>query len=578
MDKIKALLYFCLSAGIFFSCSSDPEIDPNGGNTTKNLIVVTTIADDTLSFKSGDQMGVFVAKTDGGLYPGTTENIKSEYSSGWKTAMQSPLSGEPAQVYAYYPYTPMAQLTAVPVKTDGKTPVLYSEQSADQDVSNANNQAKLTMKHALSTLAFNFTKKNYYGAGRLEKVEILNAPGKRVFADRGTLDCTTGKITPAPEDTAHVTKDCKLDKYQGESSNINVGLRQFPLIRSIPEGTPDEKNLQCLRVFPMVVSEGDVIFRFTIDGVQYDCPVAGTEWKAGQTHMYTFCLEGEAVNIDGLFNVTWAQPGDPVLSYSYDLVPFPEEAKPAILQAIKIWTQCLDIKVPINAKFAFAWPLPGAMAVAPVGSSYIGDNRDYRYTEVLKNQLIGYDAEPNSTELEIIFNAKTWFYYGLDNQYLEEPIDESAYYVATDLISTTLHEMCHSFGFTSTLSPNPDTQIGTKAIQTPEPIDMDIFGSFMVDENGRSLKDYPNRSKELYDALISGKIAFAGPNAIRANGGKPVPMADNPPSPYWNTSHLGGFNIMSGAGAFHHPGVVILAMLQDIGWELKPLPKMKPIN
>lgn len=42
------------------------------------------------------------------------------------------------------------------------------------------------MKHALSTLAFNFTKKNYCGAVRLEKVEILNAPGQTGSGSRST--------------------------------------------------------------------------------------------------------------------------------------------------------------------------------------------------------------------------------------------------------------------------------------------------------------------------------------------------------------------------------------------------------
>ena len=569
---MKKQIFLVASLVLLFSCS--PEDNTHGGDTgTKNLIISATIDDDTLSFKAGDEMGLFVTTPSGDKYGDIESNIKAQYNTNWKTAMSGSLSGEPAKVYAYYPYTEKADLKAVPVVTDGKTPVLYGVQT-EEEISNANNSASLHMKHALSTIAFNFSKKNYYGAGRLEKIEVLNAEGKKVFASRGMLDCTTGKISPIPEDTAKVVKDCKLTVFSNEFTNILTGLREFPLIRSIPEGQPDENNIQYLRVLPMetLQSDGDIVFRITIDGVVYSCPVkAGTTWKQGETSFYTFTLEGEEINLDEMFNITWAEPGYPG---SYDYVPFPEEAKPAILHAMKIWAQCLDIKVPLNATFGFA-PLPSAMAVSSVGSYYIGENRDYRYPETLKNQMVGYDSEPYSSEIVVTFNSKTWFYMGLDGQYLTEQVNDFVSYEAADLLSTTLHEMCHSFGFSSTIHPNENDQIGTKSQSMP--LDMDIFGSFMVDKNGRSLKDYPNKSKELYDALISGGIAFAGPNAIVANGGTPVPMDNNIPNPAWNTSHLSGFNLMA-SGEYHHPGAIILAMLKDIGWNVKPLPVLKEQN
>ncbi|WP_459187004.1 fimbrillin family protein [Parabacteroides sp. APC149_11_2_Y6] len=574
----KQILLVVLVTLALFSCTPEnnngTDGGGNGGSDTKNLILSATIDDDTLSFKAGDEIGLFVTTASGGKYGDIESNIKAQYNTTWKTSMSSPLSEEPAKVYAYSPYVSGAtDVKAVPIFTDGKKAVLYGTQNNEDVINNGNNSASLVMKHALSTVAFNFSKTNYYGAGRLEKVEILNGEGRKVFASHGTLDCTTGKVSLIPEDTAKVVKDCKLTQYD-DFSNIRKGLREFPLIRSIPEGQPIEDNIQYLRVLPMetLQSDGDIVFRFTIDGVAYTYPVkAGTTWKQGETSFYTFTLEGEEINLDKMFNITWAEPGYPG---SYDYVPFPAEAKPAILHAMKIWAQCLDIKVPLNAVFSFA-PLRGAAAVSAVGSYYIENNRDYRYPETLKNQMVGYDSEPYSPEIEITFNSDGWWYYGTDGKYLEKPIDDTASTIAMDLLSVTLHEMCHSFGFSSTLHPNENEHIGTKA--QSEPLDMDIFGSFMVDKNGRSLKDYPDHSRELYDVLVSGKISFAGPNAVMANKGEPVPMADNTPNPTWNTSHLEGFNIMAN-GEYHHPGTIILAMLQDIGWDIKPLPVLKEQN
>lgn len=575
---MRKLLYFSGFALLLAACSPDPEIPDvpgNGGkDPTKDLAITATIADDTLVFRSGDGIGIFVTREDGGQYGDIGGNIKAQYDNGWKSASAMPLSGEPARIYAYYPFVAGATAKAVPVLTDGKTPVLYG--SADKNASLNDNAASIKMGHALSVVGFNFVKKDYYGAGRLEKVEILNGPGKAVLASRGTLDCTTGIITPIPEDTAKVVKDCKLTQYD-EYSNIRLGLLKFPLIRSIAEDIPGKGNTQYLRVLPMVVkNDGDIIYRFTIDGVAYTCPVkAGIEWKQGETHIYDFSLEGVSVDFNTCFSeIIFAGPGDEELSHRYDFVTFPEEAKPAILQAMKIWAQCLDIKVPIKMKVGFA-PLNGAAAVAPVGSSYIGENRDLRYTDALLNQIVGYDYNPYSTEMIIVFNPNTWWYFGLDGKYQENMFDESWGEATTDLLSTTLHEMCHSFGFSSTIHPNMNEEIGTKAL--PQPLDMDIFGSFMVDGQGRSLKDYPNNSKELYDVLVSGQIAFAGPNAVQANGGKPVLMDDNKPNPAWNTSHLGGFNIMA-SGEYHHPGTIIMAMMQDIGWKIKPLPIVREIK
>lgn len=571
---MKKQIFLVASLVLLFSCS--PEDNTHGGDTgTKNLIISATIDDDTLSFKAGDEMGLFVTTPSGDKYGDIESNIKAQYNTNWKTAMSGSLSGEPAKVYAYYPYTEKADLKAVPVVTDGKTPVLYGVQT-EEEISNANNSASLHMKHALSTIAFNFSKKNYYGAGRLEKIEVLNAEGKKVFASRGMLDCTTGKISPIPEDTAKVVKDCKLTVFSNEFTNILTGLREFPLIRSIPEGQPDENNIQYLRVLPMetLQSDGDIVFRITIDGVVYSCPVkAGTTWKQGETSFYTFTLEGEEINLDEMFNITWAEPGNSELSHIYDYVPFPEEAKPAILHAMKIWAQCLDIKVPLKVIFGFATLDGGVMAESLVGSHYIDEDRNYRYPETLKNQIVGYDSEPYSSEIKITFNSKTWFYFGLDGKYLTERENEAITYFAADFLSTILHELGHSFGITSFLFANTEEQIGTKAI--PEPYDISIFDSFMVDEKGKSLKDYPNRSNELYKAIISGKIVFAGPNAVKANNGKPVLLRTN--NRGWDGSHLDGFNIMA-AGEYHHPGTVILGMLQDIGWNVKPLPVLKEQN
>ena len=572
-NKMKQLT-FALLAVCFFSCTPEEELKQEIA-LKKSLNISTILLDDTITFDKEDKMGVSVHELNGSYYKEMDRNIVAMRSgSEWNIGTKAKLTGEPAQVYAYFPYIEKADIKAVPIYASGTNTVLFGthiKKEPEQEVSNANNNVELGLKTALSTVAINFTKKHYYGAARLEKIEILNAEGRTVLANHATLNVITGEVTPLPHDTAKVIKDCKWTTFTHEVHNIWEGLMRTPLIRSITE-VLEEKNTQYLKVIPLSVSAGDLIFKFTIDGVVYTSAVPAGEWEQGKTLRYNFLLEGEEITderIEEIFNIKFAQPSDS--NHNYEFYPFNEEATRPIIHALKIWAQCLEITVPINALLGFANTY-GAVALSSCSDDYIGDDRNYRYGMIQTNEILGYDARPNKNEMTIEYNTLGWWYYGLDLQFLTKPISDTGYTYATDLLYVSLHEMCHAFGFHSSLFSHEG--IGTKSV--PKPIEMNIFDTFMVDANGKSLIEYENGSKELSDVLATkNQVFFAGKNAVRANGGKPVLM--NPDDVMFNKSHLTGFNIMS-QGSFHHPGEIVLAMLKDIGWKIKPMPKMKLIE
>jgi hypothetical protein len=160
------------------------------------------------------------------------------------------------------------------------------------------------------------------------------------------------------------------------------------------------------------------------------------------------------------------------------------------------------VPIAINATWT---ALPGgalgtggaAWTTRPTGSTVF-------YPGALANSLAGKDLQPSSPEIVLKFNSAATFHLGTDGK----PGTRS------DFVSTVLHEIGHGLGFVGSFDSVAGK--GTFGGGKNYPYICDVM---IEDGSGRKLVEYPNNSTALDDAMTSNKVVFAGPAAIKANGG-----------------------------------------------------------
>lgn len=293
---------FCLS-----SCSDDDPVNSGSGDVA--LEIRTEIADIDVTqtraslvsvFPEGTNIGLFVASgalgTNYDSYTGNA-NVRSVLKNGvWTQSPEIRLTGEKATVYAYYPYSGNnSDGKAILVDHSTQQDYMYGTHTAGQSAINKQNPTvSLTMKHAMALVQFNICKVNYPWEGKLTCIEIANADKKAVVFNEGALDLSTGNI----RNTTGKNRAAALQAY----SDI------YPLL-TIPESL-SENETDFLKVFVLPVAstgaEGDVLFKFTIDGRIYTWKVpAGTAWKGGTKNTYTVTLGGSSFKIGNVRIEDW---------------------------------------------------------------------------------------------------------------------------------------------------------------------------------------------------------------------------------------------------------------------------------
>lgn len=296
----KALLIVLLAAGII-GCTKEFDFKDieNNSSGDKRLEIVTQ----ALSYKStrfiqefaeGSVIGLHITNgMAGDIYEGQSayKNIKAQATRvndklNWQQAPPVYLSHEPATIFAYCPYQPQVNFdaTQIPVRlspdASQTSDYMYGTQAAGQKtVNKVSPFVLLNMKHALSEISFQISlDKNKPGSFRLSSIQIGNKAGGAALASRGTMNISTGKITPIAETNASTR--LKLP--------IPIELRT----------TPSEAHY--LKVIPTACTtrEGEIEALFTINGRTYTYPIpAQTEWRKGYIYLYKVRFNGKDIKL-----------------------------------------------------------------------------------------------------------------------------------------------------------------------------------------------------------------------------------------------------------------------------------------
>lgn len=257
--------------------------------------------DSTKAVKSlwerGDQLGLFV-KVGGSImapyYGGVSGQVVGQYSgSEWSLAPKVTLTESAAYVYAYYPYnSSVSDGRTIPIDIATNTDYLYGGNPVT--ASTARSSVALTMKHALTVLAFNIKRNGYIGNGLLTSVTIRNTSGYEIFVSEGKMNCATGIISSTAYDSYTITTS-KTITETGWSESL-------PMAMVIPFNTLSPSGVEVV---------------FVVDGNQYVVTVPiNKEFLSGQKYVLNLTINSSDLNVDDE-NITilpWGTDGSVNLS------------------------------------------------------------------------------------------------------------------------------------------------------------------------------------------------------------------------------------------------------------------------
>lgn len=291
----KFILMAAMSAFVlgFSSCNDDDN--PEKAKNPTALVVRTGIhTRATISeFQKDAELGLFV--TSGSLdnnynFLSDNANVYSVYNgSYWEQSPVVYLNSAPATIYAYYPYN-NSELEGKSVHVEHLTQkdYMYGTHSVGQNsINNLNPVVQLTMYHALALIEFQFDMSDYSGAGKVTKIGIMNAPGKKVLFSEGTMDISSGIITGlAGKNAAAITNDIE--------DNQNARLMVLPI---------------------NISSTGDIVVQFAVDNKLYSWEVpAKTFWAGGTKNIYRVKVNEKKVTVGNVMIKDW-ETGTNELAY-----------------------------------------------------------------------------------------------------------------------------------------------------------------------------------------------------------------------------------------------------------------------
>ena len=170
----------------------------------------------------------------------------------------------------------------------------------------------------------------------------------------------------------------------------------------------------------------------------------------------------------------------------------------------------LPVARPVTITFLVNSDSKDNTTLASAGSAAVGSEPGFSPTVVQQKIITGVDANGDDPDGEI-----TWNFF--HNWALGENVANDAF----DFRSTAMHEIMHALGFINAISK---TGQGLLDLPMSQPNLWKIFDLFIVDTSGNRLvrPDFTFNSS-LISALTGGSsLFFNGPNAVAANGGRPV--------------------------------------------------------
>lgn len=288
--KLRGLVLLAVAAFLGSSCNQVIVEDIPDGCAPLNLAVGVdsrAIIDGT-SLSSVDAIGVTVVDATGSLYDSQAYNNVAFTATGsgatqaWSGEKDILLSGTEGTLYAYYPYTPGVELSAIPVDMTAadQTDWMYAHE-ADSDagysVSNTESTVRLTLNHALVNVRLNFLKGDYVAAGALKSVSVSSP----AFATGGVLDAHTGTWTSTRNDGQALTVT---------TSGLTVGSA-IKNVMLVPTGT-----------------ESAVSITAVIDDRSYTVSSSSLTFKDGHSYNYNLTVNSTGMELTQVTVTPWV-PG-----------------------------------------------------------------------------------------------------------------------------------------------------------------------------------------------------------------------------------------------------------------------------
>lgn len=269
-------------------------------------------------------------------------------------------------------------------------------------------------------------------------------------------------------------------------------------------------------------------------------------------------------------------------------IAWTQAAQDAFQKAVDIWSSILNTTQTITIDACWVNTL-GATILGSTQS--LNSFRNFNnaplqntwYVVSLANQFAETDLDSGNSDMLIQFNSNFDWFLGLGAQDTDDQ---------PNFVTVVLHEIAHGLGFAGrmrvddgiTNPNNPQECNGTSGVGCwgTAGANPRIYDRFTENDAGTPILNFANNSTALGNELTSDDVFFDGPTANILNGGDPpelyAPTTWDPGSSY---SHLGeGFNdtdnalmtFSTGDGeVIHHPGIVTLGLLQDLGWDLRNL-------
>lgn len=264
-------------------------------------------------------------------------------------------------------------------------------------------------------------------------------------------------------------------------------------------------------------------------------------------------------------------------SITVNFTGFSSQAEAAVQYAVLILENILpaDAKFTINAsyeKISTAGVLAQSSITGYVGGFTINAlNPMSFYPVALAEKISGQSFNDNTLgDITLVVNNSINWYFGTDGQ-----TPTTKY----DLVTVSLHEMCHGLGFFDSFSSdgvNGSFGIGSLPL---------IYDTFIENASGNKLIDtlkFPNNSKDLQSQLVAPQIYFNGPlvkkystlsnyPVLRARLYSPATFdAGSSISHLDESATLSANALMTPfidlGEAIHNPGKYTMSILGDIGW------------
>ena len=258
----------------------------------------------------------------------------------------------------------------------------------------------------------------------------------------------------------------------------------------------------------------------------------------------------------------------------------PDEARASITYAAEIWQEFLISDIPIVVGIEWI-DQNSETQLASAGPEVIF--RDFSadaapstwYTPALAEAIAGRPlTDEDENDIAVVINSEIDWSFATTGTTPRRQIS---------LATVVLHELGHGLGFFSSIDSVTENTASVGIADNSGSVFPIIYDLFLRDPEGRSVADstiFPTPSPEVLEAVVN-RLDFEGDNAVRENGGDPVPLfapatfdvgssvshLDERAFPAGDEDALMSPSI-AGGESIRTVGPVTLGILEDLGWNV----------